>query len=98
MERIQGTHTPLFRWVNSQLVSRCNGKTGTLPTSASLARTGNVGEQAHPLCLGLDPEPLITAPCQSDKQLNVSRKLIITKLFIDTEEQKGNKRKLGLAR
>lgn len=36
---------------------------------------------------------------ECDKQLKCYQgKLLITKLFIDTEQQKENKRKLGLAR
>ena len=65
------THTPLFRCVNSQLVSRCNEEMDMLWKSPSYGKDGKSQKACPPsLCVvKLDSEPIIKTPCQCDKQL-----------------------------
>lgn len=67
------THIPIFRWVNSQFVSRCNENR----TCCRRVPHGKAGEKPGSMAtlsvLELDPEPLITTPV-SDKQLKCIKK------------------------
>lgn len=95
------THTPLLRWVNSQLVSRCNEEMDMLLKSPAYGKDGEKPESRPtlPACCAARGRTYNYHSMSVWQTIKMYQgKLLITKLFIDTEEQKENKRKLGLAR